>query len=153
MFKLFTASEVMLLVVCTTDMLYIYYVSTTHDIEHRQKLYKKGCLERSKSQCTGRTVLRNTTRRRGHACTSSGAGENEGARGHPSAPGKVRVQAGERGDDMRDLGRMCMSGEVRANEGARAMRIGARGRGRRWRHVHVWRTRVKEGGQVGEGVG
>ena len=87
------------------------------------------------------------------ARASSGAGENEGARGRPSAPGKARVQAREWGDDMRDSGRMCVSGEVRANEGARAMRVGARERGRRRRHVRVWRTRVNEGGQVGEGVG
>ena len=62
------------------------------------------------------------------------------------------MQAGERGDDMRDSGRMCVSGEVRVNEGARAMRVGARERGRRQWRVRVCRTRVKEGGWMGEGV-
>ena len=42
------------------------------------------------------------------------------------------MQVVEWGDDVWDSGRICMSGEVRANEGAWAMRI--RGRGR-WPHT------------------
>ena len=64
-------------------------------------------------------------------------------------PGKASVQVVEWGDDVRDSGRICVSGEVRANEGARATRIGGRGRGRR---PHT-RARLEDEGARGRAGG